>query len=139
MTIFENIGFSLIALLLVFGFLATLPDKWNIISWYCEKREKKEAKQHPDFIAELIKFEEKQQNCAYLRILADETKRKVDNLLVKINYAPADKKSELIEQCEEAKKLLYDYEEKYQINCEELADKREELDRKRKELGLRWN
>lgn len=139
MTIFENIGFSLIALLLVFGFLATLPDKWNIISWYCEKREKKEAKQHPDFIAELIKFEEKQQNCAYLRILVDETKRKVDNLLVKINYAPADKKSELIEQCEEVKRLLYDYEEKYQINCEELADKREELDRKRRELGLRWN
>ena len=139
MTIFENIGFSLIALLLVFGFLATLPDKWNIISWYCEKREKKEAKQHPDFIAELIKFEEEQQNCAYLGILVDETKRKVDNLLVKINYAPADKKSELIGHCEEAKRLLYDYEEKYQINCEELADKREELDRKRKELGLRWN
>lgn len=139
MTIFDNIGFSLIALFIVFGFLATLPDKLNIISWYCEKREKKEAKQHPDFIAKLIEFEEEEQNCIYLGMLVDETKRKVDTLLVKINYAPADKKSEVIEQCEEAKKLLYDYEEKYQIDCEKLADKREELDRKRKELGLRWN
>ena len=139
MAVFENIGFSLIALLLVFGFLATLPDKWNIISWYCKKREKKEAKQHPDFIAELIEFEEEQQNCVYLGILVEETKRKVDTLLVKINYAPMDKKSELIEQCEETKKLLFDYEENYQMACEELTDKREELDRKRKELGLRWN
>ena len=139
MTAFENIGFSLIALLIVFGFLATLPDKWNIISWYCEKREKKEAKQHPDFIAKLIEFEEEQQNCIYLGMLVDETKRKVDTLLVKINYAPADKKSELIEQCEEAKRLLFDYEENYQMACEEIANKREELDRERKELGLRWN
>ena len=139
MTVFENIGFSLIALLIVFGFLVSLPDAWNIISWYCEKREKKEAKQHPDFIAELIEFEEEQQNCIYLGILVDETKREVDALLVKINYAPMDKKSELIEQCEETKKLLFDYEEHYQMTCKELANKREELDRKRKELGLRWN
>lgn len=139
MTTFETIGFSLITLLLVFSILATLPDKWNFISWYCEKREKKEAKQHPDFIAKLIEFEEEQQNCIYLGILVDETKRKVDTLLVKINYAPTDKKSELIEQCEEAKRLLFEYEEDYQTTCEKLANKREELDKERKELGLRWN
>ena len=90
-------------------------------------------------MAELVKLEEKLQNYVYLRMLADETKREVDTLLVKINYAPADKKSELIEQCEEAKKLLFDCEEDCQTASEEIDNKREELDRKRKELGLRWN
>lgn len=139
MMTFEIVSFSLMFLAVILFVLAALPDKWNIINKWMRRKEKIEAKKNPDFMAELVKFEEKLQNYVYLRMLADETKREVDALLVKINYAPADKKSELIEQCEEAKKLLFDCEEDCQRASEELADKEKELDRKRKELGLRWN
>lgn len=139
MTTFENIGFALIALLIVFGFLITLPDRWNIISRYCEMREKKEAKQYPDFIAKLIEFEEEDQNYACLLMIKNEAKQNVDNLLVRINYAPSEKKQELIEQCEEAKRFLYNCEEECRVVSERLANKRNELERERKELGLRWN
>lgn len=139
MTIFDIIGFSLMFLPVVFFVLAALPDKWNIVTKLVERKEKIEAKKNPDYMAALIKINEEAQSCVYLGELVNETKRKVDTLLVKINYAPLDKKPELIEQCEEAKKLLFDYEENYQVAWKELTNKREELNKKRKELGLRWN